>query len=288
MWIAEDISLPVKSHLFSIQDYNNNKTKVNYITEMVSFSEGDQLISERSCDVSTDDGHFYQRHPDHTYHPNSNWTYIPPTGVSTKSSDGSTSFDGFTVEKAIVLAKGDADVQNYFNANPSAYVVSGSCTASGDSGSGIVKGNLFWNLTFGKKTSNNGFNMKILEDGTVYTEYIQIDRPVNSTSDFEPLLSFGGAEDILNNDDLDFYDSIFDTTSKVDFTKVKFGIQTNLEYPNVDITSIMFIESSRYGYLVSIEEQNEAGQNIKNIALDAETGQLLYYLDHSDDGFSIF
>jgi hypothetical protein len=288
MWIAEDISLPVKSHLFSIQDLNNNKTKVNYITEMVSFSAGNTLISEGSCDVSTTDGHFYKKHPDHIYHPYNNWTYIPPTGISTKSNDGSTSFDGFTVEQAINLAKQDSEVQNYLNANSNAYVVSGSCTASGDTESGIPKGTLFWNLTFGKKTSSNGFNLKVQEDGTVYTKNIQIDRPINSTTDFEPLLSFGGAEDILNDDSLEFYDSIFDSTPKVDFNKVKFGVQTNLEYPNVDITSIMFIESSRYGYLVTIEEQTESGQNIKNIALDAETGQLLYYLDHSDDGFSIF
>jgi hypothetical protein len=288
MWIAEDVSLPVKSHLFSIQDLNNNKTKVNYITEMVSFSEGNNLISESSCDESTPDGHFYQRHPDLSYHPNNEWTYIPPTGNSTKSNDGSTSFDGFSAQQAINLAKQDNDVQIYLNSNSNAYVVSGSCSASGDTESGIPVGTLFWNLTFGKKNSVNGFNAKVLEDGTVYSKDLQIERPINSTTDFEPLLSFGGAEDILNNEDLEFYDSIFDSSSKIDFNDVKFGVQTNLEYPNVDITSIMFIESSRYGYLVSIEEQTESGQNIKNIALDAETGQLLYYLDHSDDGFSIF
>ena len=110
-------------------------------------------------------------------------------------------------------------------------------------------------------------------------------------SDFEPLLDFGGSEDILlNYSNSEFYNVIFNDNSRVDFFNVSYGVETNLQYPNVDITSIMFIEHSKYSYLISYNQQlpDAAGQRIVSVALDGESGQLLFYWDHEDNGLSIF
>ena len=61
-----------------------------------------------------------------------------------------------------------------------------------------------------------------------------------------------------------------------------------MPYPNVDITSIGFIEYSKYSYLVTYQVPEGEMQRTVTIALDAETGQLLFYWDHKDSGFDIF
>jgi hypothetical protein len=289
IWVAENISLPVKSHLYAVQLYNQNTTRIKYVTEMASFFSGNTLISSLDCDSSTPDGHFYDRHPDYKFEPKNNWSYLPPTGSSIKTSNSTTSFDPFTQEQALTIASQDLEVHNYLNNNPSAYVVSGHCTAKEDTSANIPEGTLHWNLTFGKKNVKKGFNVIVTKDGNVISKNVEVDPPPNSTGDFDPLLTFAGAEDIFNNNDLDFYSIVFDSNSRIDFDNIEFGVITNLQYPNVDITSIIFVERSKYAYQINYEEQSEDGENkFIRAAVDTETGQLLFYLNHKDDGFSIF
>jgi len=185
------------------------------------------------------------------------------------------------------MAKNNQAFIDYNATHSGCYVFSGYCTASGEGGA--PAGELVWNLTFGTKDSDNGLNIVISESGSISVENVTIDVPPNSTDDFDPLLSFASSEDILlNYDDKEFFNLIFDNNNKIDFNNLNYGIGTNLEYPNVDITSIWFIEHTRYCYLITYNERNNNQQRIVRVALDAETGQLLFYWDHTDSGLELF
>jgi len=285
-WIAEGISQPVKTHLYSVHSQKGNTTTLNYISEMTDFEYGISKISDYDCTVSTPDGHYYARRPGVEYVDSTNWTFLPPTGQSNRNE--SSSFKGFTHEQALAMAKNNQTFINYNATHSGSYVVSGYCTASGDGD--VPAGELVWNLTFGTKDSDKGLNIVISESGSITIEDdVTIDVPPNSTDDFDPLLSFASSEDILlNYDDKEFYNLIFDSNNKIDFNNLNYGIGTNLEYPNVDITSIWFIEHTKYCYLITFNERNNNQQRIVRVALDAETGQLLFYWDHTDSGLELF
>ncbi len=288
-WIAEDISQPVKTHLYSIHlNEDGNKTTLNHISKMTSFSSGDELISGSDCLTSTTDGHFFNRMPGYNYTSSNDWDYLPPTGKSKVHPNSETSFDGFTQEEAMNKIKLLQEFVDYKNNHPNCYVVSGYCSASGEPHVGISQGTLVWNLTFGTKDSTDGLNVIIPKMGNVTVEQVKIDAPPNSTSDFDPLLSFGGSEDVLLNWSGTIFHNIIFEDSRIDFDNIKYGIETNLQYPNVDITSIMFIEHSKYAFYISYNQQLTDGQRIVSVALDAETGQFLFYWDHEDNGLSIF
>jgi hypothetical protein len=283
-WIAEDVSQPVKTHLYSVHLQDGTTSVLNYVSEMTDFNPGIQSIASQDCTEPTGDSHFFNRWPGMTYVPTNNWTFLPPTGKSTRDND--TSFDAFPIEDAIGHAKNNQRFINYNASNPDAYIINGYCTATGEWG--FPPGTKIWNLTLGNQLDKDALNIVIAEDGSVKYENITIDQPPNSTSDFEPLLTFAGSEDILNDfSEKGFYDIIFNSGS-IDFDKVHYGVQTNLLYPNVDITSISFIERSKYSYLITYDSQNGDQYNSINVALDAETGQFLYYWDYTYSGFQLF
>jgi hypothetical protein len=298
LWIAEGISQPVKTHLYSVQTFNTNTTTINYVSTMTGFSEGNIAISSQDCDASTDDGHYYKQRPEYSYTPTKDWQYLPPIGISAEREANVTSFDGFTHTAAINLALSQniQDFKDYLDANSDCYVIKGYYTAAGESGNvPTPEGVLTWNLTFGVKGEKNAFNIIIPQQGEILTESIKLDDEVpNSTADFEPVLTFGSSEDILlNYKGKEFYTFIFDQSTgqepMVDLLNVGYGIETNRQYPNVDIMSIMFVENSEYAYVVSYTEKtDDGGQRNIFVGLDGETGQLLYYWDHTDDGFNIF
>ncbi len=287
-WIAEEISQPVKAHLYSVQQQDGNTITLNYISEMTDFNSGLMKISSQTCDKSNLPNHFYSRRPGHTYEPSSNWSYLPPTGESKKDPPGS-SFDGFTHEQALALANNYQPFIDYIGNHPDAYVVTGYCTASGEGG--LPAGVLTWNLTFGEKSLSErieGFNIVIPKEGEIYSEDVTIDAPPNSTSDFEPLLTFASSEDVLlNYSNKEFFNIIFTEEDKIDFDNVEYGVETNLQYPNLDITSIWFVEHSKYSYKITYEQSTSTEQRIVSVALDAETGQLLFYWNHKDNGLDI-
>jgi len=294
-WIAEDVSQPVKTQLYSVHKNNGNTTTLNYISLMTDFTEGTTAISDENCQSTILDGHFYARRPGYEYVPNSNWTYLPPTKDTSTNGSAATSFDPFTPEQAMVLVQSDENFANYKSAHPDCYVVSGFCNTSGDERNGIPQGNMAWNITFGYKNSDvnvdsiSGLNVLVSKDGVVFIEDVKIDNPPVAQNEFEPLLTFGGSEDIFSKyDGKEFHSLIFED-DKIDLENVNYGVQTNLQYPNLEITSIMFIEHSKYAYTATYNQQiNDSEQRVVTVALDAETGQLLYYLDHTDNGFSLF
>jgi hypothetical protein len=284
-WIAEGISQPVKTHLYTVYENEGNTATLNYISTMTDYTRGVMKLADQTCDLYPADDHFLDRAQDHEYVPSLNWSYLPPTGNSSGGSDSG--FSAFPQEQAIAMAKNHQTFINFNSSNADSYIVSGHCTATGEGD--VPEGTLLWNLTVGTKNSKNGLNMIITENGTVDSKDVTIDAPPNATSDFDPLLTFAGSEDILRNDfsDKDFSQVIFDGNG-IDFDNVDYGIETNLQYPNVEITSIMFVEHSKYAYLVTYDQQVDDQEHLVSVSLDAETGQILFYWDHTDSGFDIF
>jgi hypothetical protein len=285
-WIAEGISQPVRTHLHTVHVNDGNTTVLNYISEMTDYTRGVTKLETLNCNLEySSDSHFMKRTGGYTYVSPDNWTFLPPTGSSVQAAQ--TSFEGFTAEDAMALAKTHQPFINYNTSNPDVYVIDAHCTSSGTDD--ISEGTLFWELTFGTKDKKQGLKLTITENGSVDSETVSFDpEPPNSTSEFDPLLTFAGSEDILqyNFSDKDFSDVIF-KNNQIDFNNVKYGIETNLLYPNVEITSIMFVEHSKYAYLVTFEQQISNEEHLVSVALDAETGQLLFYWDHTDTGFNL-
>jgi hypothetical protein len=283
-WIADEISQPIRTHLFTVQKQNGNTTTLNYVSEMTSFDYGITIISTQSCQSSTSDGHYFNRRPGVSYIPSSNWEYLPPTGQSTIKSN--TSFDGFPQEQAIAYAKNNQDFIDFLGSHQDPYVVSGYCSANGEDGFPV--GTLVWNLTFGSKDSEEGLNVLVTQNNQVSVEGIDNDAPPNSTSELEPLLTFSGSEDVLWNYSGEIQNIVFSANNDVDFENIEYGVRANMPYPNVDISSIGFIEYSKYSYLVTYQVPEGDSQRTVTIALDAETAQLLYLWDHKDSGLEIF
>lgn len=292
-WIAEGISQPVKSYLYSVNKIGDNTTTLKYNALMTDFSQGTIEISSQNCDVTTTDGHFYKRKPGFQYEPDSNWTYLPPLGNSAKHQGGNTSFDLFTPEQAITIAQQDSGLDDYLNRYNDVYIVSCNFTEKERNYANVLSGEPSWDFIFGVKDSKDGFHILVTKNGVVESEQIEIDEPPNSTTEFKPLLTFAASEDIFSEwDDKDFHQIIFEKGQNaedwIDFDKVEFGIETNVNYPNMEITSIMFVERSKYAYIATYNEDTNNGQNRVSVAMDAETGQLIFYWDHTDDGLEIF
>jgi hypothetical protein len=272
VWVAEDVSLPVKTFIYIESTNEGNTTRIVHQSVMSDYTAGTTDVPD-TCSASAPDGtHFYKKVPGMEYENESNWEYLPSKG------QGENSFNAYPPEQAVQYAESDTGFSNFKSSHPNLYVVNGYCTGLGGGG---VQG-LFWNLTFADKGSEQGFNIIVDSNGVSETSIIEISKPPNSTSDFEPLLTFASSEQILHNlSDPEIDQYIFKNTDRVDFGNVSYGVQADVAYPTIDITSVNLLDRSRYCYLI----ENQA--NGYTLALDAETGQLLYTLKSSSSGFEL-
>ena len=155
-------------------------------------------------------------------------------------------------------------------------MVRGYCSGIGDGGSQ----ELFWNLTFSEKGSSEGYNIIVDKSGVRESEMIDIDATPNSTSEFEPVLTFAGSEQVLANlSDTEIDINIFNSLGKIDFTNVSYGVRANVAYPTIDITSVSMTDRSKYTFYIE-----NPGKGYM-VALDAETGQILFTRISTSSGY---
>jgi hypothetical protein len=273
VWVAEDISLPVKTYIYIESTTEGNTTTIVHRSVMSDYSAGTTDITD-TCTASAPGGeHFNKKVEGQDYENGTDWNYLPSKG------QGQNSFNSYSPEQAISYAEADTGFTNFQTTYPNLYVVDGYCTGIGSSG-GIQE--LLWNLTFAQKGSTEGFNIIVDSGGVNETGIIDISKPPNSTSDFDPLLTFAASEQILAGlSDTEIEQYVFNNGDTVDFGNVTYGVSADVTYQTIDITSVNLEDNSRYCFYI----QNPS--NGYTIALDAETGQLLFTLKSSNSGYEL-
>jgi hypothetical protein len=272
VWVAEDISLPVKTYIFIESTTEGNTTTIVHQSVMSDYTAGTADVPDTCSASAPGGGHFYVKVPGMDYENETQWDYLPSKG------QGLNSFNAYPPEQAVLYAESDTGFSNFKSNHPDLYVVNGYCTGISSAG---IQG-LFWNLTFADKGSDQGYNIIVESTGISDTSIIEISRPPNSTSDLEPLLTFASSEQILLNfSDSEIDQYVFKNNDRVDFGNVTYGIRANVAYPTIDITSVNLLDRSRYCYYI------ENPSNGYSIALDAETGQLLFTLKSTSSGYEL-
>jgi hypothetical protein len=270
MYIANEISFPVKTYIYSKFFGDGTTTEIVYNNEIQedSFDRGNENIPWGTCSTSSPDGHYHNKNPGFEF---VNWDsgdYLPDMGSN------STNFD-FSPQDAISWAKIDSsDFSNYLVNNPGAYVIDGYYNETGDYPT--------WNLTFGEFGDDTGYYIIEEYDGgshnVVDEDSIDISELRNSTSDFDMVLSYSGGQKVFQEDeevnglvfeqpsgDVKFYDGI------------NYGSRANMVYPTISLTVSLAIERTEYGYYLNKEDGSLSA------AVDAINGQYIYIWDHSGD-----
>ena len=270
VWVAEDVSFPVRTYIYIESTSEGNTTTLIHKSVMKDYSAGSAVIPD-SCDASAPGGgHYYSKVPNKDYENNTDWEYLPSKG------QGTNSFNAYPPEQAIQYAESDAGFIAYKNSHPNLYVVNGYCSGTGERD---IQ-DLFWNLTFGEEGSKEGFNILVDKSGVLESTEFSIDVPPNSTRDFDPILTFASSEQILVDlTDTEIDENVFNNQDEVDFSNVSYGIRANVAYPTIDITSIQVLERSKYAFYIQNPTKGYT------LALDAETGQLLFTLKSSSSGY---
>lgn len=270
VWVAEDVSFPVRTYIYIESTLEGNTTTLIHKSVMKDYSAGSAVIPD-SCAASAPGGsHYYFKVPNKEYQNNTDWEYLPSEG------QGTNSFNAYPPEQAIQHAESDAGFIAYKNNHPDLYVVNGYCSGTGERG---IQ-DLFWNLTFGEEGGKDGFNILVDKNGVLESTELRIDAPPNSTREFDPILTFASSEQILVDlTDTEIDDSVFNNQDEVDFSNVSYGIRANVAYPTIDITSIQVFERSKYAFYIQNPSKGYT------LALDAETGQLLFTLKSSSSGY---
>jgi hypothetical protein len=270
VWVAEDVSFPVMMYIYIESTTDGNTTTIVHRSVMTEYSAGSTLIPNSCNAPEPSGGHYNPNVPNKEYENHSAWKYLPSEGL------GPNSFNNYPPEQAIQYVETDAGFIAYKNSHPNLYVVNGYCAGTGER----EIQDLFWNLTFGEKASKQGFNIMVDKNGVFDSTELSLDSIPNSSRDFDPILTFASSEQILVNlTDTEIDENVFNSQGKVDFGNVSYGVRANVAYPTIDITSIQVLERSRYAFYI----QNP-GKGY-TVALDAETGQLLYTLKSSSSGY---
>jgi hypothetical protein len=265
MYIANDISFPIKTYIYARFDDDGTSTEIIYNSEIQEdgFSPGNGDIPYGTCPQSTPDGHFHRRNPSFEFVTWDSTDYVPDIGGN------STDFD-FTPQMAIIDAQtSSSNFQTYLSSNSGEYVIDGYYNET--------QTNPLWNLTFGEIGDDTGYFVVIDNTGTIVDEdSIEISDLRNSTDDFNSVLSYSGGQLVFREDDLTNTEA-FEPNGVKYYEDYRYGSEANIIYPTLSLTVSLAIERAEYGYYVIDEDGTFSA------AVDAINGQMMYTWVHSGD-----
>lgn len=287
VWIANDISLPVKFLVkgnIDLTELSQSPIDFRYEATMKDYIRGDKIIPYRDCDGK----HFHKKRPgyDNEYFSSKDWEYVPPRGNMASSLP-----QNFTGDNASEFAYNN--ISNYpsleeymdWNNKYNPYVIEAYYNETI---------NKKWNLSFAYKDNNpqdmyvEGYNAlvtKTLNNTTAEGEKLKSKRePLIEKKDIKDCLSFSAAEQIFKSDE-EINRKTF-LNEKLDFKKVNFGIKVN-EIPSTNIVGFNFNPFESFellgGYNYYMEKSVESYDQINffRTTIDGQNGQMLYVISHS-------
>lgn len=291
IWIANDISLPVKFFVkgnIDLSELSQSPIEFYYKATMTDYNRGKKIIPYGNCNGK----HFYKKRPgyDKEFIKSDNWEYVPPIG------DMSTSLDkNFTGENASEFAYNHTELKNYYGLHKSSnpFVIQAYYNESL---------NKTWNLTFGYKNKRqediyvDGYNVIVTKNSnnTIANGKVveSIREPLIEKKNIKESLSFSGAEQIFKSDK-EIKKKAF-LNNKIDLKNVNFGIKVN-EMPTPKLVGFDISPLNSFellgGYNFYLEKKTETIESLElfKTSLDGQNGQLLYVINHYQKiGSSIF
>lgn len=261
LWIANEYSLPLKIDINTNSKKDGNDTTLSYTAVISDFKKGTEEIPYGSCTSGlSETQHFLELHPESELEKLED--YIPPQGTKIFS-------PSFNATDAIEVGNRSPRFKKYLIENENAYVVNGHYneTYSDD----------IWNLTFGDKGNTNGYyinvtDSKIKNDGPISLKDLDIK---NSKTEYNPLLTFSSGESIFSADEM------IRNEMGTDFNGLNFGVRTNMESSEFDITSAFF-ETTNIDYAYYLEKDDGTFRT----AINAESGRIMFVWIHEGDSIS--
>lgn len=270
LWITNNIPLPIKTYISAEIYYEGTTTIIVYNNEIQQngCERGATNIPYGDCFASSPDDHYYFRNPGHEF---SSWDYgeyIPDFGSN------SSSLDNFPPQDAIAFAEvNSGGLQGYLASYPNAYVIDGHYNDTKDDPP-------LWNLTFGDLNADTAYYVIVEYDGGSYSvnEEATIDAPklVNSSSDFDLVLSFSAGEQVFESDE-EINQSVFLGGDIRFYDGINYGVKANMIYPSISLTISLTLEHAEYSYYLEDDDGSLSA------AVDAINGQLIYVWDHEGD-----
>jgi len=306
LWLDNNLPVPVKTYIHMVRENDDGSIlDLELYQEMTSFAKGTNSIVYQKPEYKPDDFLRYDV-VDDSYSTEflANWSYQPPLG----SMDSSIST--YFADAAITKLKTDDATKDtwsdYMSTRTDPVLLSGNVTKS----SGVLN----WAFTFGEYAYLGILNAEVSETGIPSASKDSLDdSPGANPKGIEEVLSFSGAENILldswariGQDNAEFYpeyelfdmacDDIFTDNNGVynlDMAQYQFGVDTQVIVPSLDFTSTTTLPQVDYGFIITqnptttqINSENE--DFIYTVALNAETGQIVYVWEHKErqDGLS--
>jgi len=260
LWLADDISTYVKIHTYLEGTYGSSEYKVDSTATMTSFTEGDIEITG-----SGPNQYFASIHP---LAETSQFNLTPPEG------DPNGTSHLFTAHEAMLAAMNRSTGFNNYMASGSPYAIAGNYSE---------KEGPTWNITFGKKGSDSGYNIIVTNrsDGPyVLANQETIEPPELSRDLLTSILTMSSAETIFKDNDKIAIELL--PNGMVDYKTTTLFIDAETPYPTLDFTftSISATEID-YTYTLSKQIVSEAGQKVYSASVNAENGQIMFIQEHT-------
>jgi hypothetical protein len=276
IYIANEISFPVKTYVYAIFNNDGTITEIIYNNEIQFddrkgegiYDRGNELIPWGTCTTTSPDGHYHNRNPGFEFVTWGSNDYVPDMGSN------STNFE-FAPQDAIDWGQVDSSAfLNYLSSNPGAYVIDGYYNETGDYPT--------WNLTFGELGDSTGYYIIEEYDGGSHRvldeSEIDISNMMNSTDDFDLVLSYSAGLQVFQEDTF-VKGQAFDQNGVKFYSpeNVNYGSSADMVYPTISLTVSLAIERTEYGYYLFKED------GTLSAAVDAINGQYIYVWKHSGD-----
>ncbi len=315
VWIANEVSFPVKTFTRTNMSYEDEESKFYFILEHIrvlidspsSFIQGSEDIPWDSCN---DASHFPQRHPEGEF---KDWEYMPVSGSGFDES----SFK-FKPEDAVEYAKKNSDgLVQFLNKYDDVVVDWGVYKVTKDYKAEADltgrSGSFNWNLSFGyKPTYDERVEARESDEYPHWGYYVNLTHNVtkeigiDSYSELTKIINEGqenyGSSSLSKKDvasealtlasseiilklDPDIEREIYGLNDEIDFDETTYSLAmagiTPSNNPGMEIietiTGITF-PSSKFSWAIQKGSVYLSG-NTFSAAVDAENGQLLYVLE---------
>lgn len=270
LWITNNIPLPIKTYIYTEIYFEGTTTIIIYNNEVQQdgFQRGTTDIPYGDCFASSPDDHYHFRNPGYEFLSWDNGEYIPDLGSN------SSSLNNFPPQDALAFAEANSGgLQGYLASYPNAYVIDGHYNDTKDDPP-------LWNLTFGDLNADTAYYVVVEDNGGSYSlnGEATIDAPelVNSSSDFDLVLSFSAGEQVFESDE-EINQSVFLGGNIRFYDGINYGVRANMIYPSISLTISLTLEHAEYGYYLEDDDGSFSA------AVDAINGQLIYVWEHEGD-----
>jgi hypothetical protein len=269
MWIANEISYPIKTYIYTrlVTDGTVTEILYNSVIKQGSYDQGNEEIPWDSCTQSSPTGHYHDKNPDFEFLEWNDGEYLPKIGTN------STNFDFFATEAIFEAKAQSTQFSSYLTSHHDAYIIDGYYNETQ---------NPLWNLTFGDEGDDIGYYVVVELDGGSFNllDESDIDIPdiKNSTDDFGSVLSISGSYLVFKTDPiLSNGAGAFDPDGIKFHDGFRYGTKADIVYPTISLTISLAIERTEYGFIL----EDDDGSLLS--AVDAINGQLIYTWEHTGD-----